>query len=118
MPEAVSHRSPIHRCIQATTFEFGFYASPADALQGVTDRAPALQQTSAVTAYATFMLGSCIEVDVMSAKAAALGGHIIKAPYPTYYGQWQAVLLDPENNMFRLSFAGLPGGVQAPKLVL
>ena len=117
MPEAVTHRSAIYRCIQATNFEFGFHAAPAYALLGVADRAPAMLQTSPVTGYATFMLGSCAEVDASSLKAAALGGRIIKAPYPTYYGQWQAVLLDPENNMFRLSYQGLPEGVNAPKLV-
>ena len=117
MPEAVSHRSPIYRCIQATTFEFGFHASHAYALLGVADRKPEPHQVSPVTAYATFMLSSCAEVDALSAKADALGGRIIKAPYPTYYGQWQAVLTDPENNMFRLSFMGLPEGVKAPELV-
>jgi predicted enzyme related to lactoylglutathione lyase len=116
MPEAVSHRSPIYRCIQATTFEFGFHATPAYALLGVADRAPAPLQTSPVTAYATFMLGSCAEVDTLSRQAETLGGRIIKAPYPTYYGQWQTVLADPENNIFRLSFQGLPEGVTAPKL--
>ena len=117
MPEAVTHRSPIYRCIQATTFEFGFHAAPAYVLLGVADRAPAMLQTSPVTGYATFMLGSCAEVDASSLKAAALGGRIIKAPYPTYYGQWQTVLADPENNIFRLSYQGLPEGVNAPKLV-
>ena len=63
------------------------------------------------------MLGSCAEVDASSLKAAALGGRIIKAPYPTYYGQWQTVLADPENNIFRLSYQGLPEGVNVPKLV-
>ena len=118
MPEAVTHRSPIYRCIQATTFEFGFHAAPAYVLMGVADRAPAMLQTSPVTGYATFMLDRCAEVDASSLKAAALGGRIIKAPYPTYYGQWQTVLADPENNMFRLSFQGLPQGVKAPKLIL
>lgn len=116
MPEAVSHRSPIYRCIQATTFEFGFHAAPAYALLGVADRAPTPLQTSPVTAYATFMLGSCAEVDALTRQGTALGGRIIKAPYATYYGQWQAVLADPENNMFRLSFQGLPEGVKAPEL--
>jgi predicted enzyme related to lactoylglutathione lyase len=116
MPEAVSHRSPIYRCIHASTFEFGFHAAPAYALLGVADRAPPPAETSPVTAYATFMLGSCTEVDELTAKAATLGGRIIKAPYATYYGQWQAVLADPENNMFRLSVQSLPEGVKAPKL--
>lgn len=118
MPEGVAHRSPIYRCIQAPNFEFGFHAAPAYALLGVADRAPAPLQTSPVTSYATFMLGNCPEVDALSLKAAALGGCIIKPPYPTYYGQWQAVLADPENNMFRLSFQGLPKGVTAPKLLI
>jgi predicted enzyme related to lactoylglutathione lyase len=118
LPEAVNNRSPIYRCIAATSFEFGFHAAPAYALLGVADRAPAPGQTGPVTAYATFMLGSCAEVDALCTKAAALGGRIIKAPYPTYYGQWQTVLADPEENMFRLSFQGLPDGVRAPKLVV
>ena len=118
MPEAAAQRSPIYRCIQASSFEFGFHAAPAYALLGVADRMPPRGQISPVTSYATFMLGSCAEVDELTEKATTLGGRIIKAPYPTYYGQWQAVLADPENNVFRFSFLGLPEGVKAPKLVL
>ena len=118
MPEAAAQRSPIYRCIQASSFEFGFHAAPAYALLGVADRTPPRGQISPVTSYATFMLGSCAEVDELTEKATTLGGRIIKAPYPTYYGQWQAVLADPENNVFRFSFLGLPEGVKAPKLVL
>jgi predicted enzyme related to lactoylglutathione lyase len=116
LPEAVAHRSSIYRCIHATSFEFGFHAAPAYALLSVADRAPAPLQASPVTAYATFMLDSCAQVNELTTKAAALGGRIIKAPYPTYYGQWQSVLADPENNMFRLSFQGLPDGVMKPRL--
>ena len=118
MPEAATQRSSIYRCIQASSFEFGLHAAPAYALLGVADRIPAPSQVRSVASYATFMLGSCAEVDELTAKAKQLGGRIIKAPYPTYYGQWQAVLADPEDNMFRLSFQGLPEGVKAPKLVL
>jgi predicted enzyme related to lactoylglutathione lyase len=118
LPEAVKSRSPIYRCIQATTFEFGFHAAPAYALLGMADRAPLPGQTSPVTAYATFMLGSCAEVGALCEKSTSLGGRIVKTPYPTYYGQWQAVLADPENNLFRLSFQGLPEGVATPKLSL
>lgn len=118
LPEAVKSRSPIYRCIQDPTFEFGFHAAPAYALLGMADRAPPPGQTTPVTTYATFMLGSSAEVDALCEKSTALGGRIVKTPYPTYYGQWQAVLADPENNLFRLSFQGLPEGVMAPKLVL
>ena len=118
MPEAAKGRSPIYRGIQASSFELGLHAAPAYALLGVADRMPAPRQINPVTAYATFMLGSYAEVDALALQAATLGGRIIKAPYPTYYGQWQTVLADPENNMFRLSFLGLPEGVRAPKLAL
>ena len=43
-------------------------------------------------------------------EAAAAGGRVLKAPYATYYGQWQAVLCDPEGHVFRLSTLSLPGG--------
>ena len=117
LPEGAASRSPIYRCIQATSFELGFHAAPAYALLGMADRTPEPHQASPVTAYATFMMGSCAEVDALCLKTASLGGRIVKAPYPTYYGQWQAVLADPEESMFRLSFQGLPEGVKAPKLV-
>jgi ubiquinone/menaquinone biosynthesis C-methylase UbiE len=35
-------------------------------------------------------------------------GRIVKAPYTTYYGQWQAVLCDPEQQVFRLSALQAP----------
>ena len=118
LPEATKSRSPIYRCIQTDNFEFGFHAAPAYGLLGMADRTPAPGHTSPVTGYATFMLASCAEVDALCTQATALGGRIVKGPYPTYYGQWQAVLADPENNLFRLSFQGLPEGVLAPKLSL
>ena len=118
VPEAAMHRSPIYRCIEASSFELGFHAAPAYSLLGVSDRMPITDQISPVTSYATFMLDTCAEVDELAAKVIGLGGRIIKAPYATYYSQWQAVLADPEHNMFRLSFLGLPEGVKAPKLTL
>jgi hypothetical protein len=31
---------------------------------------------------------------------------LVKAPYQTYYHWYQAVLLDPEQNVFRINFMG------------
>jgi hypothetical protein len=34
----------------------------------------------------------------------AAGARLVKAPYRTYYNWYQAVLLDPEQNVFRINF--------------
>ncbi len=118
LPEAVHSRSSIYRAIGSPGFQFGFHAPAADGLLDLDDRAPAPGAPPAVTAYATFMLDSPAEVDAAVQRVAGLGGRVLKAPYATYYREWQAVLADPEGHVFRLSTAGLPAGVQPPTLPL
>lgn len=110
--EAAASRSPIYRALDCDGVQFGFNAEPAYALLALADRAPAGPQPAPVTAYATFMLDTAGAVDTAADRAAALGGRIVKAPYATYYGQWQAVLADPEDHVFRVSAQGLPGAPQ------
>lgn len=43
------------------------------------------------------------EVDRMVPIALAKGATLIKEPYKTYYNWYQAVLLDPEGNVFRIN---------------
>ncbi|UNL98162.1 VOC family protein [Stutzerimonas stutzeri] len=43
------------------------------------------------------------EVERLVPIAVALGARLIKAPYETYYRWYQAVLLDPEDNVFRIN---------------
>ena len=38
---------------------------------------------------------------------------MIKPPYASYYHQWQAVLADPEDHVFRVSTDSLPEGAMA-----
>ena len=110
-PEAVQSRSPIYRALQQDGVQFGFNAEPAYALLGLADRAPAAGvHAPPITAYATFMLDAPDAVDAAARQVVALGGRVIKAPYATYYGQWQAVLSDPEQHVFRVSVAALPQG--------
>jgi predicted enzyme related to lactoylglutathione lyase len=109
-PEAVSSRSGIYRAVEYEGVQIGFNAEPAYALLGLADRQPK-RQPAPVTAYATFMLDSPAAVDAAAARAVAGGGGAIKLPYATYYGQWQAVLADPEGHVFRASCAWLPEGV-------
>ena len=113
-PEAEAIRSPIYRALRHEGVEFGFNAQPAYALLNLADRMPdeaAATQLPPVTGFATFMLDTSADVDAATARVSALGGRIVKAPYTTYYGQWQAVLSDPEQHVFRVSTASLPPGV-------
>jgi len=118
LPEAVASRSPIYRALETADFQLGFNARPAYELLGLPERAPALGSVPPVTAYCTFMLDTAEAVSRCTERVAALGGRLVKPPYPTYYGQWQAVLADPQHNVFRLSALGLPAGVPTPAFPL
>ncbi|UUX95576.1 VOC family protein [Aquabacterium sp. J223] len=110
--EASDARSPIYRALQHGGQQFGFNAAAAYRLLGLADRMPPPDQRT-VTAYATFMLDTPAAVDAAAAAAARLGGAVIKPPFATYYGQWQAVLADREDQVFRVACAALPPGVTA-----
>jgi predicted lactoylglutathione lyase len=43
------------------------------------------------------------EVDEYVPKALTSGATLIKEPYTTYYNWYQAVMLDPEGNVFRIN---------------
>lgn len=117
LPEAVASRSPIYRALEAPGFQFGFNAAPAYALLALEDRRPqAGAGAPPVVAYPTLMLDTPHAVDAAARRATALGGRLRKGPYATYYGQWQAVLEDPEGNVFRVACIGLPDGVERPAL--
>ena len=118
LPEAVASRSPIYLALETADFQLGFNARPAYDLLGLTDRAPPLGELPPLTAYCTFMLDTAEAVSKAADRVTALGGRLIKPPYPTYYGQWQAVLADPQHNAFRLSALGLPEGVPQPAFPL
>lgn len=118
LPEAVHSRSPIYRAVETEHFSFGFHAQPAYDLLGLRPRAPATPPPQPLYGYPTFMLDGFADVDRVVAQIAALGGRVIQGPYPSYYGQWQAVLADPEDNVFRIGAYGLPPGVVAPVLNL
>ena len=100
--ELETHRSPIYRCLDAGGLELGFNAAPAYDLLGIGDRRPGAEPAP-VTCYATFEASSREGVDAIAARAAALGGGVRKPPYLTYYNGWQAVLADPEGNVFRVN---------------
>jgi predicted enzyme related to lactoylglutathione lyase len=100
-PEIASHRSPIYRCLDAGGLEFGFNAQDAYDLLGLGDRKP--QSDKPVSAYFTFEVASASEVNRLASRATELGADILKPPYDTYYNARQAVLADPEGNVFRIN---------------
>jgi len=118
LPEATHSRSPIYCALASPTFQFGFHAPPAYELLSLSDRVPSGDTAEDVTAYATFMLASSTAVDEATARVESLGGRIVKGPYATYYSEWQVVLTDPENHVFRLSATELPPGMSTPPLQL
>ena len=61
------------------------------------------QTPGPVSAYFTFEAASTAAVDHLAARAVELGGAVVKAPYATYYNAHQAVLTDPEHNVFRVN---------------
>lgn len=100
-PEIVGHRSPIYRCLDAGGIELGFNAHDAYALLNLADRKPA--GPASVGTYVTFEVPLKSQVDAIARDAVVHGGTIIKPPYETYYNGWQAVLADPEQNVFRIN---------------
>jgi catechol 2,3-dioxygenase-like lactoylglutathione lyase family enzyme len=118
LPEAGHAHSPIYRAVETPHFQFGFHAHAAYELLMIGDRIPAVGTRGCVSGYPTFMLDSPEAVSEGVQRAAELGAKVIKDPYPTYYGEWQAVLADPEDHVFRLSCATLPHGVARATLQL
>ena len=57
------------------------------------------------TVLMTFAAVSQEDVDTRSNYAVELGGTLVKQPFETYYGWYQAVLRDPEGNPFRINYA-------------
>ncbi|MBL8379376.1 MAG: VOC family protein [Burkholderiales bacterium] len=105
-PEVEALRSPIFRCLDAGGVLLGFNAHAAYELLNLADRVP---QRPVTSAYATFELASTTAVDAGVKRILDLGGTLIKAPYRTYYNAYQAVLADPEGNVFRLNHDLKPG---------
>lgn len=98
--EILAIRSPIFRGLATGKSCIGFNAPEAYELLG-------LEQFAGGTG-AKFLLNidvaSQAEVDRLVPLAVASGATLVKAPYQTYYNWYQAVLLDPEQNIFRINF--------------
>lgn len=98
-PEIESLRSPIFRALDAGTCSIGFNARDAYGLLNLSE----LSETQGAKFLLNFELDSVSEVDRMVPVAVDRGARLVKSPYKTYYNYYQAVLLDPEGNVFRIN---------------
>lgn len=97
--EIESIRSPIFRGLDTGKSSLGFNALDAYALLHLEDHADA----RGVKFLLNIDVDSQADVDRMVPVALEAGATLVKAPYVTYYNWYQAVLLDPEGNVFRIN---------------
>jgi predicted enzyme related to lactoylglutathione lyase len=93
-------RSPIFRGLDTGKSCIGFNAPEAYELLGLAEFA----DTRGIKFLLNIDVDSQADVDRLVPLAVKAGATLIKAPYKTYYDWYQAVLLDPEGNVFRINF--------------
>ncbi|EJU14418.1 hypothetical protein LH128_03579 [Sphingomonas sp. LH128] len=101
LAEITESRSPIFRGFITECSSIGFSAPDAYDLLGLEP-----QTTAGDRVLQTFDVGSEAEVRELTARATKLGAAIVKEPFATYYGWFQAVLRDPDGNAFRINSRG------------
>ena len=92
-------RSPIFVGLRTGQSCMGFNAQEAYGLLKLSDYA----NPTGVKFLLNFDVDSQADVDRMTPLAVSHGGRLIKEPYRTYYNWYQSVLLDPEENVFRIN---------------
>ncbi|WP_122606550.1 glyoxalase [Pseudomonas viridiflava] len=99
-PEIEAIRSPIFRGLDTGKSSIGFNALDAYELLGLDEFAG----STGCKFLLNIDVSEQTEVDRLVPLAVEQGATLIKAPYLTYYNWYQAVLLDPERNVFRINF--------------
>ncbi len=92
-------RSPIFVGLDTGRSCIGFNAHDAYELLNLADHA----SPTGVKFLLNIDVESSAEVDRLVPVAVATGATLVKPPYRTYYNWYQAVLLDPEQNVFRIN---------------
>ena len=93
-------RSPIFRGLDTGKSSLGFNALDAYELLKLSE----FSDTKGIKFLLNIDVDSKDDVDRMVPVALKAGATLIKEPYVTYYNWYQAVLLDPEGNVFRINF--------------
>lgn len=92
-------RSPIFVGLRTGHSCLGFNAQEAYGLLELSDYA----EPTGVKFLLNIDVEAREDVERLAPIAVAHGASLIKAPYETYYHWYQAVLLDPEGNVFRIN---------------
>lgn len=100
-PEIREYRSSIFRCLDAGQAALGFNAF--DAYELINVRQPRRQARPDVKVFINIEARSKKELEQRVEKALKYGARLLKEPYITYYNFYQAVLEDPEGNVFRVN---------------
>ena len=98
--EILASRTPIFRGLKTDKANIGFNADEAYELLNLKKS----NDRSGNRSFVTFDVDSVEEVDRLTPIAVEKGATLLKAPFTTYYGWYQSVLLDPEGNAFRINF--------------
>lgn len=93
-------QSPVFRAVITGKTTIGFNA--AAVYQTLNLPAPS-QSAGGIKLLLTFDVESADEVDKTIARAVTLGAKLVKPAFRTSYGYYQGVLLDPEENGFRIN---------------
>jgi predicted enzyme related to lactoylglutathione lyase len=99
-PEIEAIRSPIFRGIDTGRSCIGFNAPEAYELLHLAEHAG----STGVRFLLNIDVDSQDDVDRLVPVALQAGATLVKPPYKTYYDWYQAVLLDPEQNVFRINY--------------
>jgi predicted enzyme related to lactoylglutathione lyase len=99
LEEIRESRTSIFRGLKTKGANLGFNAHGAYALLNLEE-----YTGGGTKSFLTFDVANAAEVDRLTPIAVAKGATLRKAPFTTYYGWYQSVLLDPERNAFRINF--------------
>lgn len=98
-PEIEAIRSPIFRGLDTGRSCIGFNAPDAYDLLELRE----FSDPRGVKFLLNIDVDSPAAVDDLVPVAVGKGATVVKEPYKTYYNWYQAVLLDPEQNVFRIN---------------